>query len=101
MTDFGSDPGFGENGENQKPPPIYTIHDIPRPEDMSDYLSRVRAVRERLAVLPGTPDPPSDMEHLTFQAANDIELALLGVERTINAMEKSWFYSGEIQSGGF
>lgn len=83
------------------PPKIYTIRDIPRPPDMADYLSRVRAVSERLAELPETPSPPPDMEHLTYQRANDIELALLGAERAIHAMEKSWIYSGEIESGGF
>jgi hypothetical protein len=41
------------------------------------------------------------MEHLTYQAANDIELALLGAERAIHAMEKSWIYSGETTAGGF
>jgi len=83
------------------PPRVYTIRDIPRPADMADYLSRVRAVSERLAKLPGTPEPPQDMEHLDFQAANDIEFALLGAERAINSMENSWFYSGEIEAGGF
>lgn len=83
------------------PPRVYTIRDMPRPPDMADYLARVRAVSERLAKLPGTPDPPPDMERLNYQAANDIELALLGAERAIHAMEKSWAYSGEIESGGF
>lgn len=83
------------------PPKIYTIRDIPCPSDMEDYLSRVRVVRERLAVFPGTPDLPQDMKKLTFQAANNIELSLLGAERAVNAMEKSWCYSGEIESGGF
>lgn len=83
------------------PPRVYTIRDKPRPPDMADYLARVRAVSERLAKLPGTPDPPPDMERLTYQAANDIELALLSAEQSISSMEKSWFQSGEIQSGGF
>lgn len=83
------------------PPKIYTIRDIPSPENMADYFSRVRAVSERLAKLPGTPSPPEDMQHLTCQEANDIELALLGAERAIHAMEKSWIYSGETTSGGF
>lgn len=83
------------------PPHIYTIRDKPRPADMADYLARVRAVRDALAALPGAPDPPPDMEHLTYQAANDIELALLGAERAIHAMEKSWIYSGETTAGGF
>lgn len=83
------------------PTKIYTVQDVPRPADMADYLSRVRAVSERLVKLPGAPDPPPDMERLTFREANDIELALLGAERAINSMEKSWVYSGEIESGGF
>lgn len=83
------------------PPRIYTIRDIPRPPDMADYLSHVRAVRDRLAARPGLPELPVDMEHLRFQAANDIELALLGTERAINSMEKSWSYSGETTAGGF
>lgn len=82
-------------------PHIYTIRDKPRPADMADYLARVRAVGDALAVLPGTPEPPEDMQYLTFQGANNIELALLGAERAIHAMEKSWVYSGEIESGGF
>ncbi len=83
------------------PPKIYTIRDIPRPAEMADYLARVRAVRDALASLPGTPEPPPDMQGLTFQEANAIELSLIGAERAINAMEKSWVYSGEIESGGF
>lgn len=83
------------------PPKLYTIYDIPRPSDMNDYLNRVRAVRDRLAVLPGTPIPPVDMNHLTYDGANNIELSLLGAERAVNAMKNSWFMSGEIQSGGY
>ena len=49
------------------PPKIYTIQDIPRPPDMADYLSRVRAVRDALAALPGTLEPPPDMQHLTYR----------------------------------
>jgi len=82
-------------------PKLYTIQDIPHPPDMAEYLRRVRAVSERLVKLPGTPDPPQDMDHLTFQEANNIELALLGAERVINGMENSWVCSGEIESGGF
>lgn len=82
-------------------PKTYTVRDIPRPQDMEDYLARVRAVRDCLAVLPGTPELPDHMNHLNYQTANAIELALLGAERAVNAIEKGWFYSGEIQSGGF
>ena len=89
------------------PPKIYQCGgetrqpDIPRPADMSDYLSRVLAVSSRLVKLPGIPDPPPDMDHLDFRGANNIELALLSAERAINAMENSFIQSGEFQSGGF
>lgn len=83
------------------PPKIYTIQDIPSPFEMEDYLSRVLDVSGRLVKLPGTPDPPPDMNNLDYQGANNIELALMGAERAINAMENSWPYSGEIESGGF
>lgn len=82
-------------------PKIYQTTDIPRPPDMADYLDRVRAVSERLVKWPGTPDPPPDMEHLNFVGANNIELALLGAERAINAMEHSFVMSGEFQAGGY
>lgn len=83
------------------PPKIYQTTDIPRQPDMADYLARVRAVSERLVKWPGTPDPPQEMEHLDFVGANNIELALLGAERAINAMESSFVMSGEFQSGGY
>ena len=60
-----------------------------------------QAVRDALAALPGTPEVPGDMQFLAFQEANGIELALLGAERAIHAMEKSWIYSGETTAGGF
>lgn len=83
------------------PPKIYAIHDIPRGEDMADYLSRVEAVRGMLPLPPGTPDIPAGMSCLTFRTANDIELALLGAEQAIEGLDARWFYAGEIQSGGF
>lgn len=82
------------------PPKFYQIEDIPRPRDMADYLDRVRAVRDMLPALPGTPEVPGDMNHLTYGAANDIELVLLQAERGIKSMVKSWVYSGEFESGG-
>lgn len=89
------------------PPKIYHGADesgrpeIPRPPDIEDYLSRVRAVSERLVKFPGTPSPPPDMEHLDFVEANNIELSLIGTERAIHAMEDSFISSGEIEAGGY
>lgn len=83
------------------PPKIYQRGDIPRAEDMADYLSRVRAVSSQLFRTPGTPDLPEDMKYLNFQAANNIELALIGAEKAVNALEHSFVQSGEFQAGGF
>ena len=68
------------------PPKIYQRGDIPRPADLANSLSRVRAVSGRLFKPPGIPDPPEDMNKLNFQAANNIELALIGAERAVNAL---------------
>lgn len=83
------------------PPKIYAVGDIPRPADMADYLARVTAVSSAMVHLPGTPAPPDTMDNLDFRGANAIELALIGAELAINAMEASFIQSGEIESGGF
>ena len=82
------------------PPKLYTIRDIPGPGDMADYLGRVRAIRAALPALPDTPQPPPDMNHLAYGAANDIERILIQVCRAVNSIAKSWIYSGEFEAGG-
>lgn len=79
---------------------VYAIQDIPRPSDMAGYLGQVRSVREALPVIPGLPELPPDMNHLTYQGANNIELTLLEADRLLNNMENSWIYSGEADTGG-
>lgn len=82
------------------PPRLYTKEDIPRPQDMEEYLSWVRALRDTLPVLPGTPRVPPDMDRLTYEEANDIERILFQVSRTIGSMTDSWVYAGEFTAGG-
>lgn len=82
------------------PPKLYTIQDIPRPPDMLDYLSRIWAIYSIIPRLTGTPQPPENMNHLTYSAANDIERILLQADRAADSIEKSWIYSGEFESGG-
>lgn len=82
------------------PPKLYTIRDIPRPADMSSYLARVQEIRNIFPALPGTPQLPEDMNHLTYGAANDVETVLLKAESAVNSMVNSWIYSGELESGG-
>lgn len=53
--------------------------DIPTVSQMEQYISNVEAIRATLAVLPATPNTPTDMELLTWMDANDIEQILSDV----------------------
>lgn len=81
------------------PPKIYTAG-IPRKADMADYLARILAIWSAMPALPGTPTPPQSMDDLTYSGANDIERILLQADRAADSIEKSWIYSGELESGG-
>lgn len=83
------------------PPRVWVKEDIPTAQEMGEYLSRVRAVRDAFPMLPGTPEVPPDMDGLTYQTANEIEMVLLQVDRAIDNMKHSWIYSGELTAGGF
>ena len=82
-------------------PKIWGILDIPTPAEMEAYLARIRAARSAFSGVAGAPEIPGDMGHLTVEAANDIERALLWAHETIGRMEISRVYSGELQAGGF
>lgn len=82
-------------------PEIWTKNDTPSPEDAAGYLGRVQAVRDVFPDLPWLPELPNTMSHMGHEAANQIELVLLGVGQAIYRMENSWFFSGEIVAGGF
>lgn len=81
-------------------PKIWTKKDMPSPSEMEEYLNRIRAVKGSFQGL-RFPNIPEDMDHLTVEAANNIERILLAAHNTIRALEKSRVYSGELQSGGF
>ena len=82
-------------------PKTWTMWDMPSPAEMEEYLSRIRAAGEAFPGVEGFPALPPDMEGLTFEEANDIEMTLSRVHDTINRLETSRVYSGELQSGGF
>lgn len=82
-------------------PKTWDKSDMPTPEDMKTYLSRIRAVRSAFSAVSGFPEVPENMSHLTVEKANDIERVLLRVHETIERLEKSRVYSGELQAGGF
>ena len=82
------------------PPRVWSREDIPGPEDAQKYLDMVQAIRSTLPALPELPEGPEDMEHCTFQEANDLEAVLVRVGWAVEAIAQSRVYSGEFQSGG-
>ena len=85
----------------------WQIPDIPMESEMAEYLSNVILV---CSAFDYERDPlPESMHHLTFDGANAIEKALLGLdgeitswkantEKLIDNTSALWFYSGEVQS---
>lgn len=82
-------------------PKTWTRNETPRSADAAGYLERVKSARDVFPNLPWLPELPETMDCLTHEGANDIELVLLGVGQAIDRMEDSWFFSGEIDAGGF
>lgn len=72
---------------------------IPTQADMYLYLQNVRKLKAALDEMGYTPDVPEDMEHLTYQEANDIEKILVDLDFLLNNMVAAWFYAGELCAG--
>ena len=77
----------------------WSVNDAPTISQMRKYLADVEALRSAIAVLPTTPEVPTDMDGLTYTEANDIEKILIDIDRLITNMTFAWFYSGDIYSG--
>lgn len=82
-------------------PKTWRKEDIPTPNEMEVYLSRIQAVRDAFPGVSDFPPLPADMNKLTFEEANNLERVLLRVHETITQMKNSRVYSGETASGGF
>lgn len=82
-------------------PKTWAKTDMPSPAEMEEYLARIRAVRMAAPGISNFPELPENTDDLTVDTANDLEWTLLIAHRTIEALEKSRVYSGELQSGGF
>lgn len=79
---------------------VWTIRDIPTPADAAEYLARIQAVRNVFPGLPGLPEVPPDMEHFTYQEANDIEQILSMIDGAISRIPVDRVYAGEFTAGG-
>lgn len=76
----------------------WQIGDIPQLPVLSEYLTDIANLRAvyNVASLPPVPD---DMEKLTYQEANNIELILKMANDMIDRMIAAWIFSGEIYTG--
>ena len=83
-----------------KAPRVWARDDIPTPDDVTEYLGRIQAIRNAFPTLPGLPEVPPDMDHFAYQEANDIERILDRVNKAVMAIPASRVYSGEFQAGG-
>lgn len=77
----------------------WAVDDAPTISQMRKYLADVEALRSAIAVLPTTPEVPTDMDGLTYTDANDIEQILLDIDTLLKNIAAGWIYSGEIYSG--
>ncbi len=82
-------------------PKTWRKEDIPTPNEMEAYLSRIQAVRYAFPGVSGFPPIPPDMNRLTFETANNLEQILLQTHELFTQMKKSRMYAGETASGGF
>lgn len=77
----------------------WAINDIPTQSDIERYRANIATIHAALAMLSTTPQTPNSMRFLTWAKANDIEKILQDVEDSLNRMELSFMYSGEIYAG--
>ena len=70
----------------------------PNQSDLKRYIDNVALLRNAVTVFESTPEVPLSMTGLTTSAANDIEQILLDIERVLDAIVESWFFSGDLYS---
>ncbi len=73
------------------PTKTWAAADVPNESEMHTYLENVRKLRDLMAVSQNIPD---SMDKLTFSGANDIERALVYVDKAISYMERVFPRSG-------
>lgn len=61
----------------------WSMNDVPTPAEMTAYIQSIQNIKNTMEYLSTTPQPPSTMQRLTWQQANDIEQLLVDAEYTI------------------
>ena len=73
--------------------------DIPTQTQTKGYVDNVARIRAAIPV--EAPAAPPDMQHFTFQEANNLEKILVNVEAVFPFMDKAVIMSGEAMCGEF
>ena len=71
----------------------------PTKADMTRYFGNVEALRQATGVPLNAPSTPTTALRFDYEKANDLEKILLAVERWLDSVEESAYYSGELYSG--
>lgn len=76
----------------------YEANEVITSAAMTDYIKSVNAVYA--AVQTATPEPPENMENLTWEGANNIERAIIAVDDVLESREIGWIYAdAELYAG--
>lgn len=65
-------------------------------KEMNRYLNNVKAIVNAFPDLVGFPELPYNMHYLTYESANNIEIALLVVHRYLASVRCGEIYCGEV-----
>lgn len=84
------------------PAPLKTdwqIEDIPRVSDMAVYYNTISTLCGIILYAKNPPELPGGMEKLAYIGANSIEECLQLLGKMAEAIPRTWWHCGEIESG--
>lgn len=79
--------------------PEWDEDSIPEQSQMERYINNIAILRNAVPTYRDTPNPPPDMDMLTYREANNIEHIIADVNRAIDTIEAAWMFAGEIYAG--
>ena len=77
----------------------WTAKDHPTKTDIDRYFGNVALLRSILPMYATTPKAPTTQKKMDYLVANDIEHILSDVDRRINGIKQSWYYTGDVFTG--
>lgn len=77
----------------------WAVTDIPKANELSEYLAYVGYIRDATVHFADTPRTPADTGTLNYNSANDIEKILLASEYILENIRAVWFYCDDLYCG--